>query len=73
MLIVMTSFVNVQETKIPITLVLILLFYIVNEIIEGIFKKDEVSHAGHVIGALCGLFFGYLYYYYGASDIFLKF
>lgn len=63
MLIMMTSFVNVQTTKIPITLVLIFLFYIVNEIIDGVFKKDDISHAGHIIGAICGCIFGYLYYY----------
>lgn len=73
MLIVMTSFVNIEVTKIPITLVLIILFYIVNEIIEGIFKKDDVSHAAHIMGAVCGLLFGYLYYYYGIENIFLKF
>lgn len=63
MLIMMTSFVNIQTTKIPITLVLIFLFYIVNEIIDGIFKKDDISHTGHIIGAICGCVFGYLYYY----------
>lgn len=69
MLIVMASFVNIQSTKIPITLVLILLFYVVNEIIDAFFKKDEVSHTGHIIGAVCGCIFGYLYTY---TDIFLR-
>ena len=71
MLIMMTSFVNIQTTKIPITLILIFLFYIVNEIIDGIFKKDEVSHAGHIIGAIFGCIFGYLYYY-GQTNIFFN-
>ena len=39
MLIMMSSFVNIQSGKIPITLVLIFIFYIVNEIIDGVFKK----------------------------------
>ena len=63
MLIMMTSFVNIQNTKVPITLVLIFLFYIVNEILDGIFKKDDISHMGHIIGAICGCVFGYLYYF----------
>lgn len=69
MLIMMTSFVNIQTGKIPLTLILIFLFYILNEIIDGIFKKDDVSHTGHIIGAICGSIFGYLYYY-GQTSIF---
>lgn len=61
MLIMMSSFVNIQEGKIPITLILIFLFYIVNEIIEGIFKKDDISHFGHIIGAVCGCLFGFYF------------
>lgn len=60
MLIVLSSFVNIQNGKIPITLLFICLFYIVDEILKGIFKKDNVSHFGHLIGALCGGVFGYL-------------
>lgn len=69
MLIIMSSFVNIQEGKIPLTLILIFIFYIVNEIIDGIFKKDEVSHLGHIIGAICGGVYGYLYYMSGTFDI----
>ena len=25
----------------------------------GIFKKDDISHMGHLIGAVCGFIFGY--------------
>lgn len=61
MFIVMSSFVNIEAGKIPITLVLIFIFYIVNEIIDGIFKKDDVSHFGHIIGAICGAIYGFMY------------
>lgn len=63
MLIVLGSFTNLQAGKIPVTLVLIFLFYIVNEIIDGIFKKDNVSHMGHIIGAICGCVFGFYFMY----------
>ena len=63
MLIVMSSFVNLQAGKIPITLVLIFIFYIVNEILDGMFKDDNVSHSGHIIGALCGAIFGFIQMY----------
>lgn len=59
MLIILSSFVNIEAGKIPITLILIFIFYIVNEIIDGLFKKDKVSHLGHLIGAICGFIFGF--------------
>ena len=59
MLIILSSFVNIESGKIPITLILICIFYVVNEIIQEIFKKDDVSHMGHLIGAVCGFIFGY--------------
>jgi len=59
MLIILSSMVNLESGKIPLTLVLIFFFYITNEIIEGIFVKDNVSHMGHIIGAICGVIFGF--------------
>lgn len=73
MLIVMSSFVNIEAGKIPITLVLIFIFYIVNEILDGIFKDDNVSHIGHIIGAICGCVFGFMYFHnYNFLQIFFK-
>ena len=54
MLIILSSLVNFDNGKIPITLILICLFYIVNEIYSGVLKKDNVSHLSHIIGAICG-------------------
>lgn len=61
MMIIISSFVNIQSGKIPLTLILIFIFYIVNEIFKGVFKdkKDRVSHLGHLIGATCGVLFGF--------------
>ena len=59
MLIILSSFVNIQAGKIPLTLILIFVFYIVNEIVDGIFKKDRVSHLGHLLGAVTGCIFGF--------------
>ena len=61
MLIVLSSFTNLQVGKIPITFVLIFIFYIVNEIMDGVFKKDNVSQMGHLIGAICGCLFGFYF------------
>ena len=62
MLIIMGSFVNIQSGKIPITLVLVFIFYIINEVISGIFNKDNVSHLSHLIGAICGLIYGFYFF-----------
>lgn len=59
MLIILSSFVNLEAGKIPITLILIFIFYIVNEILDGVFKNDKVSHLAHLLGAICGFIFGF--------------
>ena len=61
MLILLSSFVNMENGKIPTTLTLIILFFVVDEVIK-LFrrKKDGVSHLGHITGAICGVVFGIL-------------
>ena len=61
MLILLSSFVNMENGKIPITLTLIILFFVLDEVIK-LFrrKKDGVSHLGHITGAICGVVFGLL-------------
>lgn len=60
MLIVLCSIVNIKDGKIPITLILIILFYVVDEVIKQFSNKnDSISHDSHLVGALCGFIFGY--------------
>ena len=59
MLIVLSAFVNVVEKKIPITLILIILFYIIDEI-KNLRKKDNIGHDTHLIGGVCGAVFGFM-------------
>ncbi len=61
MLIVLSSFVNFEAGKIPITFILICLLYVVDEIRKGVSKKDNVSHFGHLMGALMGAIFGFYF------------
>ena len=60
MLTVLSAFVNVAEKKIPITLVLIILFYIIDEV-KKLKKNDNIAHDAHIIGAICGAVFGFLF------------
>ena len=58
MLILLSAFTNFNG-KIPVTLVLIIMFYVIDEIIN-LFKDDGVSHMSHIAGAVCGIAFGFL-------------
>ena len=65
MLIVLSSFTNITEGKIPLTLILILIFYIFSEIKGTIFERNtKIYHDGHLLGALFGILFGIYFYYY---------
>ena len=62
MLIVLSSFSNLTEGKIPITLILILIFYIMSEIKKSILEGNKnIYHDGHLIGAICGIIFGFYF------------
>lgn len=61
MLIILSSFVNMDGGKIPITLALIIIFFVTDDIIKFIKREDDnISHLGHLTGAICGLVFGIL-------------
>jgi GlpG protein len=60
MMITLASIVNITSGKIPITLILIFLFYVADEVIKQVtHKKDNISHESHVVGAILGIIFGY--------------
>ena len=59
MLIVLSSFANISEGKIPLTVILILIFYVIGEMKRFFVDRGSKSyHDGHLIGAVCGLIFG---------------
>ena len=68
MFILLSSFVNIEAGTVPITLILICLFYIVDELKNGLVKKDKVSHLGHCIGAVCGILFGFYFLKYNSFN-----
>lgn len=59
MLILLSSFVNTQEGKIPLTLILIIVLFIGKEVIDIVFTNDNISRLTHIIGGLCGGIFGF--------------
>lgn len=61
MLILLASFTNISGGKLPITVLLVGVLYIGNEIISGLLLEDNISRLSHIIGGLCGAGFGFFY------------
>ncbi len=59
MMIVLSSFTETKKGTIPVTLILVVFFYLGGEILDGITAHDNVSQITHVVGGLCGLVFGF--------------
>ena len=64
MFITLSSGVNIQNGHIPLTMILICIFYVVNEIsnlfLEFASKSKNVSHFSHLLGAVCGIIFCFI-------------
>ena len=58
-MIVLSSFTAARRGEIPVTLILVVIFYLGGEIMDGLFKQDNVSQIAHIVGGLCGLVFGF--------------
>ena len=63
MLILLSSFTNFKRGMIPLTLVLVIIAYIGNEIYQGFVDTDNISHLTHIAGGLCGAVAGYFINY----------
>jgi len=61
MMIILCSCTSVKSGKIPLTMLLVAVIYIGQEILAGVTVKDNVSQMTHILGGICGIFFG-LYY-----------
>ncbi len=59
MMILLVSFTNIRAGEIPLTLPLILVFFLGKEIVD-IFKNDNISHFAHILGGIAGSLFGFL-------------
>jgi membrane associated rhomboid family serine protease len=59
MLIILASFTNATRSGIPLTFILVLVFYLGNELISGL-ENDNISQFAHIAGGLFGSFFGFV-------------
>ena len=60
MMILLSSFVNIKQGGIPLTLILVAAAYIGNEIINGLISQDNISQLTHIIGGICGCGLGFV-------------
>ena len=59
MMIVLSSFTDMHRGTIPMTLILVVALYLGGEIVAGLTSADNVSQLAHIVGGLCGMFFGF--------------
>lgn len=58
--IILSSMTSIKDGKIPLTLILVCVLYMGQEIFNAVFVKDNISQFGHIIGGICGCVFGYI-------------
>lgn len=61
MMIVLSSMTSRQEGRVPLTLIIIILMYLGEEIMAGISMNDSISQLTHIIGGVCGIVFGKIF------------
>ena len=60
MMIILSSVTSVKEGKIPLTLIVVVILYLGEQVAAGIFSADNISQLTHIVGGLCGGIFGML-------------
>ena len=59
MLIVMASLSGMRRGELPLTLLLVLVLYLGQEVLAGLFTRDNISQLTHIIGGLMGAVLGF--------------
>ena len=57
--ILMSSFTSFKEGEIPLTFILVAVFFIGEQIFEGISIQDNISNMSHIVGGIIGGAIGY--------------
>lgn len=60
MMIVLSSAAGMENGKIPITLILVIVIYLGSEVMQSLDNSDGIAHITHVVGGVCGAAFGVL-------------
>lgn len=57
--ILMTSFTGFHDGEIPLSFLLIAVIFLGQQVVEGIFVRDDVSNLSHILGGITGAVIGY--------------
>lgn len=58
--ILLSSFTSFREGELPLTVILVAIFFLGQQIYEGIFLQDNVSNMAHILGGVIGAYLGFL-------------
>ena len=57
--ILMTSFTSFKEGEIPLTVILVAIIFIGQQMYDGLFVQDNISNMAHIVGGIVGAVAGY--------------
>lgn len=60
--IILSSMTSFKKGEIPLTLVVVIVFYLGQELITGMINNDQISQLAHICGGLTGAVLGFLYH-----------
>ena len=60
MMILLASITNIEQGRIPLTLIFVLVLYLGQEVVTWVTTDTNVAHSAHIIGGICGAVFGML-------------
>ena len=58
--ILLSSFTGFKEGEIPLTFILVTVFFIGQQVLDGLFVKDNISNMAHIVGGIVGGILGYV-------------
>lgn len=59
MLIMLSSLAGMKDGQIPLTLIIVALLYLGQEVYAMVFVRDNVANFMHIVGGACGTLFGF--------------
>lgn len=59
--ILLSSFTSFREGEIPVTFILVAVFFIGQQIFEGLTVNDNISNTAHILGGIVGGVIGYMF------------
>lgn len=57
--ILLSSFTSIREHYIPLTFILVAIFYLGGQVYDGIFVQSNISNFTHILGGVVGAWFGF--------------